>query len=397
MKNIGVVGQGYVGLPLAMEAAKAGYRVIGIDNDLEKVRGLHSGITDIEGINTQELRDLLASGSYLASTDFTKLREVETVLICVPTPLNNVGSPDLSILSDATENVARNIPRGALVILESSVAPGTTRKLIYEIIKKESGYDQEDVDIAYSPERIDPMNDKWNLSNTPKIVSGINKKSKEKAKSFYSAFVKTLVDCESLEVAETAKLLENSFRLINISFVNELAIFCDAIGINVAEVIQAAASKPYGYMPFFPSLGAGGHCIPVDPVYLSNRAHQIGAPFQLIDTAVKINSEMPGYFVAKAQDFLGNLKGKSVLILGVSYKPNISDVRETPVATLIIGLREKGAKVFWHDELVQEWSGEKSSALSSDYDLAILATPHDYLDLTNLGNVPILNTRGSIQ
>jgi UDP-N-acetyl-D-glucosamine dehydrogenase len=397
MKNVAVVGQGYVGLPLAIEAAKAGYRVIGIDNNLEKVNELNSGRTNIEGINTQELSDLLASGDYLATTDFTKLREVEIVLICVPTPLNHQGHPDLTILSNATSNVARNISRRVLVILESSVAPGTTRKLIYKIVIEESGFDQEDVDIAYSPERIDPMNTKWNLHNTPKIIGGINKKSSENAKSFYSKFVETLIDCESLEVAETAKLLENSFRLVNISLVNELAIFCDIIGINVEEVIQAASSKPYGYMPFFPSLGAGGHCIPVDPVYLADTAHQIGAPSQLIDLAVKINSEMPGYFVTKAEEYLGTLIGKSVLILGVSYKPNISDVRETPVATLITGLREKGARVVWHDDLVSLWNDEDSVPLSGDYDLAILATPHDYFDLGKLGNVPVLNTRKLLQ
>ena len=199
-----------------------------------------------------------------------------------------------------------------------------------------------------------------------------------------------------VEVAETAKLLENSFRLINISFINELSIFCQKLGININDVISAASTKPYGFMPFYPSIGIGGHCIPVDPLYLANKAKEVGAPTKMIELADRINQEMPGYFVGRAEAKIGGLKGKKVLVIGVSYKPNIADVRETPVDALVLGLKNKGAQVSWHDDLVKEWNGEKSVALSNKYDLAILATPHDYLDLTKLGDVPILNTRGSI-
>jgi UDP-N-acetyl-D-glucosamine dehydrogenase len=204
------------------------------------------------------------------------------------------------------------------------------------------------------------------------------------------------MECDSIEVAEMAKLLENSFRLVNISFINEISIICQKLGVDVTDVINAAATKPYGFMPFYPSIGVGGHCIPVDPIYLSDKAREIGAPTRFIDLADQINKEMPGYFVTRAEEKFGALTGKKVLVIGVSYKPNVADVRETPVEALILGLKDKGAKVAWHDDLVKEWNGDKSVALSSDFDLAILATPHDYLDLSILGDVPILNTRSSI-
>jgi UDP-N-acetyl-D-glucosamine dehydrogenase len=283
-----------------------------------------------------------------------------------------------------------------LVIIESTIEPGTCRNTILPILIQESGLSPDLIELAYSPERVDPTNKKWNIENTPKIVAGLTEGAANKAKEFYGKFVSTVVACESLEIAETAKLLENSFRLINISFVNELAVFCNKIGIEVTEVISAASTKPYGFMPFYPSLGAGGHCIPVDPIYLANAAKTSGATIRLVEVADEINKAMPGYFIRRAEQELGVLSHKRILVIGVAYKPNIADFRESPVEPLIAGLKQKGAQVFWHDDLVKEWLGEKSSVLSSDYDLAILATTHDYLDLTKLGNVPILNTRGSI-
>ena len=253
-----------------------------------------------------------------------------------------------------------------------------------------------ELDIAFSPERIDPLNQKWDVKNTPKLVAGLTDKARDRAVEFYSKFIDTVIPCSSLEVAETAKLLENSFRLINISFINELAIFCNKIGIDVQEVIKAASTKPYGFMPFYPSVGIGGHCIPVDPVYLSHKAKEVGAPTSFIDLATKVNHEMPKYFVKRASQMLGKVKNKKVLVLGVSYKPNISDVRETPVEALIDGLRKKGAKVKWHDDIVKKWRGEKSAEITDKYDLAIIATPHDYFDLKKLGKTKILNTRSSI-
>jgi UDP-N-acetyl-D-glucosamine dehydrogenase len=251
-------------------------------------------------------------------------------------------------------------------------------------------------DIAYSPERIDPLNQKWNLVNTTKIVAGLTEVSKLRAKELYLSIIDNVVESSSLEAAETAKLLENSFRLVNISLINEISIFCRKYGIDVTEVVRLAATKPYGFMPFYSGLGAGGHCIPVDPLYLADKSREIGVFLNIIEVADSINRNMPGYFVNIAEEKLSSLNGKRVLVIGVSYKPNVADVRETPVEALILGLKDKGAEVFWHDDLVKEWNGEKSVTLSSEYDLAILATPHDYLDLTKLRDVPILNTRGSI-
>jgi UDP-N-acetyl-D-glucosamine dehydrogenase len=213
---------------------------------------------------------------------------------------------------------------------------------------------------------------------------------------FYSKFVDSIIECESIEVAEIAKLLENSFRLVNISFINELSMFCDKIGVDIGSVIKAASTKPYGFMPFYPSIGVGGHCIPVDPIYLASKAEELKVPQNMINIAVEINKKMPGYFVGRAEEKIGGLKAKKILVIGVSYKPNVADVRESPVEGLIAVLRQKNAHVSWHDDLVKEWNGEKSVALTNEYDLAILATPHAYLDLTKLGDVPILNTRGSI-
>jgi UDP-N-acetyl-D-glucosamine dehydrogenase len=281
-------------------------------------------------------------------------------------------------------------------VLESTVSPGTTRDIFSPKITEVSGLDKNSFYLAFSPERVDPGNKDWNLFNTPKLVAGIGQDATRMAFELYSKVVSEIIICESVEVAEISKLLENSFRFINISFINEILIYCAKIGVDINSVIKAASTKPYGFMPFSPGIGVGGHCIPVDPIYLSTAARNIGAPSRFIDLANDVNQAMPIYFVRKAEEKMGGLNGKKLLVIGVSYKPNIADVRETPVEALIMGLKKQGAHVSWHDDLVNEWNGEKSVALSTDYDLAILATPHDYLDLTKLGNVPILNTRGSI-
>jgi len=394
MLSIAIVGQGYVGLPLAVEAAKANFKVIGIDKDLNKVLQINSGISPVEGINSNELTELLKSGAYAATQNYELIKEASIVLICVPTPLDEFGAPDLSFVIDATENIAKNILKGTLIILESSVAPGTTRNIVFETIKKFSGLGAGDFKVAFSPERIDPLNKTWNLRNTPKIIAGLTESAKNEAKIFYSSFVENVYVCQTLEIAETAKLLENSFRLINISFINELAIYCNSIGVPVGEVIQAASTKPYGYMAFMPSSGAGGHCIPVDPIYLSNSARMNGTPIEMIEIAAQINTKMPSYYISQANQMIGSLAGKKILIIGISYKPNISDLRESSGIKLIQSLREKGSIVFWHDELAKKWRDEKSTPISNDYDLAILVTPHEDLNLSALGNVPILDTRG---
>jgi len=394
--KVTVVGQGYVGLPLAIASSEAGFTVFGLDNNDEKIAVLKSGKSIIEDISSEVIKKGVNSTLYTPTTDQSKISDSDLILICVPTPLSSKHKPDLSALISATTTVGKNLKAEALVIVESTIEPGTCRNILLPILLKESGLKLGDFELAYSPERIDPTNKKWDISNTPKLVAGLTASAANKAKEFYAKFIESITICSSLEIAETAKLLENSFRLVNISFINELAIFCQKIDIDISEVISAAATKPYGFMPFYPSVGVGGHCIPVDPIYLANAAKAVGAPSRFIELADQINQEMPGYFVGRAEEKLGGLKAKKVLVVGVSYKPNVADVRESPVEALINGLKQKGAQVSWHDDLVKEWKGEKSVTLSSDFDLAIVATPHDYLDLKKLGEVPILNTRGSI-
>jgi UDP-N-acetyl-D-glucosamine dehydrogenase len=393
--NVVVIGQGYVGLPLALEAAKSGFSVVGIDNNLAKVEELTAGRSTVEDISNEALKRELENGNLKISANTSFNPEVEIICICVPTPLGSNHQPDLEILKAATKDVGMSLKAGMLVIIESTIQPGTTRDVVVPILEKESGLSRDQFLVAYSPERIDPMNKKFTIKNTPKLVAGLTPEAAVRAKDFYSKFIDQVDVCDSLEVAETAKLLENSFRLVNISFINELAMFCQKIGIDVNDVIKAASTKPYGFMPFYPSVGVGGHCIPVDPLYLAQAARAVGAPSRFIELADEINLGMPTYFVGRASQMLGGLKDKKVLVIGVSYKPNVADVRETPVEALISGLKKSGAVVSWHDDLVKRWNGESSVALGSGFDLAILATPHDYLDLSLLGNVPVLNTRGS--
>ena len=396
-QRMAVVGLGYVGLPLAVAAANSNFLVSGIDADEVKILGINSGASPIEDIADLDLKKLVNSRALTASTDFSAVKDVQIVLICVPTPLSPDQKPDLTYVKMATESVAKYLSEDTLVILESTVSPGTTRNLIAPILAQFSGLNLNQFQVAFSPERIDPSNKTWGVKNTPKLVAGLSQEACTRAIEFYSNFIDEVVRCESLEVAETAKLLENSFRYINISFINEFLIFCQKLGVDVNEVIQAAATKPYGFMPFYPSIGVGGHCIPVDPLYLSNKARELGAPTRFIDLADQINQEMPEYFVGRAEEKLGGLKDKKVLVVGVAYKPNVADVRETPVTALISGLKSKGAHVSWHDDLVKEWNGEKSIELRTGFDLAIIATPHAYLDLQKLGETFILDTRGSIQ
>ena len=393
--KLSVFGQGYVGLPLAIFSAQAGYEVIGLDLNIEKVALLNNCKSPIEDISDNEIKNATLAGNYKASSNPYIHPSTEIICICVPTPLGSDHQPDLEILKAATKDVAKNLKAGMLVIIESTIQPGTTRDVVVPILEKESGLNKDQFLVAYSPERIDPMNKKFTIKNTPKLVAGLTPEAAVKAKEFYSKFIDQVDVCDSLEIAETAKLLENSFRLVNISFINELAMFCQKIGIDVNGVIRAASTKPYGFMPFYPSVGVGGHCIPVDPMYLAQAARAVGAPTRFIELADEINLAMPTYFVGRASEMLGGLKDKKVLVVGVSYKPNVADVRETPVEALISGLKKSGALVSWHDDLVKSWNGQASVALGSGFDLAILATPHDYLDLSLLGSVPVLNTRGS--
>jgi len=394
--KVAVVGQGYVGLPLAIAAAGAGHNVVGVDINERRIALLSQGISPVEDISDAEVSNHLSNRTYFASADFELVSECEIVAICVPTPLRGDKTPDLSALKSSVESVAKLIRPGTLVVIESTVEPGTTRDLVFPLLVSGSGLKESDIDLAFSPERIDPANKKYTITNTPKLVAGLTDTAAERAVEFYSGFVNEVTRCSTLEVAETAKLLENSFRLINISFINEIAQMCDVMGVDVNEVISAASTKPYGFMPFFPSAGIGGHCIPIDPIYLSHKAKSVGAPSSFIDLAQKINDERPGYFVSQASALLGGLGGKKVVVVGVAYKPNVSDVRESPAEALVDGLRAAGAVVSWHDDLVGEWRGESSVSLSPAFDLAILVNVHDETDLSALGSVPVINTKGGV-
>ena len=391
-----VIGQGYVGLPLALSAAKSGFDVTGLDNDSEKVFQITEGISPVEDITNEQLRTALKSGTYSVTTEPSFDSDVKVICICVPTPLGSDHKPDLSSLKAAITTVGKSLKPGMLVIIESSISPGTTRQLLLPILIKTSGLSEEEFHLAYSPERIDPLNKEWNIKNTPKLLAGLTDQAAKLAMEFYSMFIDQVVICPTVEVAETAKLLENSYRLVNISFINELSIFCQKIGVDINEVVKAAATKPYGFMPFYPSVGVGGHCIPVDPIYLSDAAKSAGAGSRFIDLADEINQAMPSYFVERAKEIIGGVKSKKILVIGLSYKPNVADVRESPVISLIEQLLKAGADVFWHDELVNSWNGQESTPITAGFDLAIIATPHDYLELSALKNVPILNTRSSI-
>ena len=395
--NICVVGLGYVGLPLALSFAECEYKykVFGLDNNLEKVKSINLGESHIEDVNNVRLSKSIKAGNFVVTSDYGISKDANVVIICVPTPLHQTQKPDLSLLLSCISSLSKYISKGTLLIVESTVAPGTIKSDVIPLLEKESKIKIDNFDIAYSPERVDPLNKKWNLKNTPKIVAGLTEKSRIRAKELYLSVVDNVIESNSLEAAETAKLLENSFRLVNISLINEISIFCRKYGIDVIEVVRLAATKPYGFMPFSSGLGAGGHCIPVDPLYLADKSRKVGISLNLIESAAAINRNMPKHFIKVAEEKLGDLNGKRILVIGVSYKPNVADVRETPVESLIIGLKEKGSKVFWHDELVKDWRGEQSTPISDNFDLAILATPHEYLDLKMVGDVPILNTRGS--
>ena len=388
--QIAIVGQGYVGLPLAIAAAVAGHNVVGIDTNPNQIALLTKGISPIGDISDADVSTAISTKHYQATDSFQSITTAEIVIVCVPTPLDDSYNPDLSFLESALKSITPHLAPNSLVIIESTVAPGTTRTFVADLLNT-AGIT---FDLAYSPERIDPANTTWNVTNTPKLVAGLTEAATQRASAFYQTFVETVTAGSSLEVIETAKLLENSFRLVNISFINEVAQFCAALKIDVREVIDAAATKPYGFMPFYPGAGVGGHCIPVDPKYLSSKAEEIGVPSRFIDLAHEINLSLPSYFAGVATGILGTLKEKKILIVGVAYKPDVADSRETPADGIITVLRTAGAHVSWHDDLVQEWKNQTSTPLDDSFDLAILINPHSHCDLTLLGQTPVLNTKG---
>ncbi len=348
-----IIGQGYVGLPLAVAASASGRTVVGVDLDKARVDGLNSGVSPVGDVCDAELRAQVDAGRYSASTDFVAVKDADVVVMCVPTPYHN-DAPDLSYIEGAARQIGEHLAPGTLVILESTTYPGTTEEVLLPILEQSSGLQGgDDLQVAFSPERIDPGNPTYGLHNTPKIVGGLTREATARAQAFYEGFVETVIPVSGPKSAEMAKLLENTFRHINIALVNELAILAQDLGVDVWEIIDAAASKPFGFMPFYPGPGVGGHCIPVDPMYLSWRVKQFGGAAKFIDLARDVNAGMPLYVVQRVQDLLNDrqrsLKGSNILLLGVAYKPNISDMRESPALPLIDILRHKGAKISYAD------------------------------------------------
>ncbi|CAN2171228.1 WecC UDP-N-acetyl-D-mannosaminuronate dehydrogenase [Candidatus Nanopelagicaceae bacterium] len=373
--KVAIIGQGYVGLTISAFAGKF-FEVIGFDNNKQIVDQLNKGISHIEGVESADLKRWISAGRYRATGIGADIADADLVVIAVPTPLTKDRKPDLAFIDAACKTIGENVSKPVLVINESTSFPGTLRNYIKPAIEKYSKSPVEHL-YAISPERVDPGRGDYNQKNTPRLFAGLTPEASEKTRSFYSKFCDVLVEVSSPEVAEAAKLFENTFRQVNIALVNEFAQIAHSLGISVYETLDAANTKPYGFMKFTPSAGVGGHCIPVDPTYLAAVAEEHGAPATFIRRANEVNLEMSKYVVDRVQaDNGGSLQGKSVLVVGVAYKPNVADVRETAAELVIEHLRERGAVVSWHDDVVKSWNGESSSLLSGA-DIALVITKHD--------------------
>ena len=376
--RVAIIGQGYVGLTIAVGAAGAGHEVVGFDVNPDLVKALNSGVSHIEGISDAEIKNLLSNNTYTASTDASSINGCDVVVIAVPTPLTVSREPDLSFVHAAVELIQNNVKAPTLIINESTSYPGTLRK---EIAARITGVNHL---YASSPERVDPGNTQWGTKNTPRLIGGLTPEAVAKAKEFYSSFCDTVIEVSSPEVAEAAKIFENTFRQVNIALVNEFAQIADALGISGREVLDAAATKPYGFMEFNPGPGVGGHCIPVDPTYLAYVANEVGVPATFIKRANEVNLAMPAYVVKRViAGAGGSVKGKLVVVVGVSYKANVADTRETPAASIIDLLREAGASVIWQDPLVGSWRGENSADLGA-CDVAVVVTKHDVVSVADI-------------
>jgi UDP-N-acetyl-D-glucosamine dehydrogenase len=387
----GIVGLGYVGLPLAMEFGRAGFAVVGFDVLEEKVASLNEGKSHIQDVYPEVIEPLVAQGRFRATTDFSKLAEMDTINICVPTPLRKTKDPDMSFIVNSTEQIAKYLRPGTLVILESTTYPGTTDELVLPMLEKSGLQVGEDFFVCFSPERVDPGNAKYQTRNIPKVVGGITPACTELGALFYQQSLDTVVPVTSTSVAEMVKLLENTFRMINIGLVNELAMMCGRMGINVWEVIDAAATKPFGFMPFYPGPGLGGHCIPVDPFYLAWKTRQQGIEARFIDLAGYINGQMPHFVVDKVQHALNEhrkpLRDSRIHVLGVAYKKNIEDVRESPALDIIHLLKQRGAVLTYSDPFVPELRIDGIKLKSQDVaagcaaaDCVVLITDHAAFD-----------------
>ncbi len=387
----GIVGLGYVGLPLAMEFGRAGFQVLGFDVQQEKIDLLNQGTSYIQDVSSDLLAPLVASGQFSATNDFSKLAEMDTINICVPTPLRKTKDPDMSFIVNSTEQIAKYLRPGTLVILESTTYPGTTDELVLPILEKSGLKVGEDFFVCFSPERVDPGNAKYQTRNIPKVVGGITPACTELGALFYAQSLDTVIPVTSTSVAEMVKLLENTFRMINIGLVNEMAMMCDRMGINVWEVIDAAATKPFGFMPFYPGPGLGGHCIPVDPFYLAWKTRQQGIEARFIDLAGYINGQMPHFVVDKVQHALNEnrkpLRDSKIHVLGVAYKKNIEDVRESPALDIIHVLKQRGAVLSYSDPFVPhlridglEMDSEDVLPSCQAADCVVLITDHTAFD-----------------
>jgi UDP-N-acetyl-D-glucosamine dehydrogenase len=390
-RDVAIVGAGYVGVPLAQAFAEAGKTVVLVDVDARRVEKLSRGESYIEDVPSEKLKPLVDDGRVSATTDYDALSDVETILIALPTPLSRQREPDLRILVSAAAELSTRLRAGQLVVLESTTYPGTTREQVLPALEKGSGLTAgKDFHLAFSPERVDPGRDDWTTKNVPKVVGGINEASTEAAAAFYSAAISEVHRVSSPEAAELTKLLENIFRSVNIALVNELAQLCDRMGIDVWEVVEAAATKPFGFMSFQPGPGLGGHCIPIDPFYLTWKAREFGFYTEFIELAGKVNESMPYFCRSLVSQALNHrhersLKGSRILVLGVAYKPDIADTRESPAVKLIALLQGAGAEVAYHDPHVPSFQ-ENGLAMSSvalepgTYDCVVIVTNHSGID-----------------
>jgi UDP-N-acetyl-D-glucosamine dehydrogenase len=411
----GVIGLGYVGLPLAVEFARAGYRTVGIDLDAKKVDAINAGRSYIDDVPSSDVAEARADGLLQATTDFEAIRALDTINICVPTPLRKTKDPDLSFIVAVAEEIAPRLRPGMLIVLESTTYPGTTEELVLPILERNGLKAGKDFFLAFSPERVDPSNPQFSTHNVPKVVGGLTRECTELAGALYQAAISQIVPVSSPRVAEMVKLLENTFRAVNIGMVNELALMCDRMKIDVWEVVKAAATKPFGFMPFYPGPGLGGHCIPVDPFYLSWKAKQAGFEARFIELAGAVNGAMPHYVVSLIADALNTLRlplnGSRVLVAGVAYKKDVDDIRESPALDLLTLLQERGAALSYTDPHVPMLSGgtwlngidlenvDPATVPAGYYDCLVIVTDHarfDYERLQTLGKV-VVDTRNAIK
>lgn len=403
--RIGVIGLGYVGLPLALEFARAGFCVTGIDIDKKRIDAIRKGSSYVLDVKDRDLEEAVKRGRLRATSDFTMLKELDAVSICVPTPLRKTKEPDISHIISACERIAQYLHRRQIIVLESTTYPGTTDEIILPILEKRGEKVGRDFFLAFSPERIDPGNRFYNTRNIPKVIGGITPSCTCLARTLYEQIIEKVIPVSSTKVAEMVKLLENTFRSVNIGLVNELALMCHKLGIDVWEVIDVASTKPFGFIPFYPGPGLGGHCIPSDPFYLSWKARSHNFTARFIELAGEINSAMPGYVVDRIMDALNTKKkclaGAKILVLGITYKKNISDTRESPAIEIIHLLKSKGAKVNFVDPYVNRFDNLRSSVLSQKLlrtsDAVVIVTDHDAFDYKFIvDNAPlIIDTRNA--